>query len=84
MVLGEAPHPQSRRARDVARDRLEISEDDLEEGRLADAVGSHQRDSRLHVEAQVDAREEWARRVVTARDVHQLQDWRRERLGVGE
>mmetsp|Transcript_36214 Transcript_36214/g.113705 ORF Transcript_36214/g.113705 Transcript_36214/m.113705 type:complete len:255 (+) Transcript_36214:3-767(+) len=81
VVLTESAHAQPRGAGDAAAARLEVADDDLEERRLADAVGPDEGDARAHVEAEVDTREKGRLAGVAKRDVHHLQDRRRDRLG---
>ena len=74
VVLREAAEPQLAVAVDGARDRLEIAEDELEQRRLPDPVGSDERDARVQIDAQVDVLEEIRLPRVVEPDVGELED----------
>ena len=74
VVLREAPEPQLAVAVDGARHRLEIAEDELQQGGLPDPVGADERDARVQIDAQVDVLEEIRLPRVVEPDVSELED----------
>ena len=74
MVLRESAEPQLAVAVDGARHRLKIAEDELQQRRLPDAVGSDERDARVQIDAQVDVLEEIRLPRVVEPDVGELED----------